>query len=286
MVRPSGIVLSIILSGLLVGAAPAGHPAPELSARLISLTRTIRIPVKTLSGTDGPAAAQNAEPATLMIAPGAADERPEGPDGFDVLDDGSFLVTDPIRNRIAVFDSQGKFRQAWKIGFAADSVTALANGLTLVREARTGQSHVFSREGRALPSEPPVLPEPPVARILDDNRGIVNRPAIGNSQGGSLAIQFDRPGSALVSLEVLATDSGGNTYVALESTTGSREADEINVNKYVRKYAADGKLVDEIADIALDYYVTPVDELRVHRGIVYQLLTTNTEVRINVWDMK
>jgi len=99
--------------------------------------------------------------------------------------------------------------------------------------------------------------------------------------------QFSSTGRVLLfSLEVLATDSGGNTYVALESTTGSREADEINVNKYVRKYSADGKLVDEIADIALDYYVTPVDELRVRRGVVYQLLTTNTEVRINVWDMK
>jgi len=221
-----------------------------------------------------------------MIAPGAVDERPEGPDSFDVLDDGSLLVTDPIRNRIAVFDSQGKFRQTWKIGFAADSVTALANGLILVREARTGQSHAFSAEGRSLPAEHTVLPDLGEARILTGNGGVVTRPAVGKSQGGSLAIQFDRPGSALLSLEVLATDSGGNTYVALESTTGSREADEINVNKYVRKYSADGKLVDEIADIALDYYVTPVDELRVRRGVVYQLLTTNTEVRINVWDMK
>jgi hypothetical protein len=220
-----------------------------------------------------------------MIAPGAEDERPEGPDSFDVLEDGSLLVTDPIRNRIAIFDSQGRFRQTWKIGFAADSVTSFANGSTLVREARTGQSHVFSREGRPLPTEHLVLPELGEARMLGVNRGMVMRPAVGNSHGGSLAIQFDRPGSALVSLEILAIDPEGNTYVALESTVSGREADEVNVNKYVRKYAVDGKLVSEIADIALDYYVTPIDELRVHRGIVYQLLTTNTEVRIDVWDM-
>jgi hypothetical protein len=284
MVRPSTIILSIALSGLLASAAPRSLAAPEPGVRLVSLTRTIRLPVKILSAAD--AASQNADPATLTVAPGAADERPEGPDGFDVLEDGSLLVTDPIRNRIVVFDSQGKFRQAWKIGFAADSITALANGSTLVREARTGQYHVVSREGKALPAEHPVLPEIGEAHLLGDNSGVVTRPVAGNSTAGSVAIQFNRPGSALLSLEVLATDFGGNTYVALESTTGSREADEINVNKYVRKYSTEGKLVDEIADIALDYYVTPVDELRVHRGVVYQLLTTSTEVRINVWDMK
>jgi hypothetical protein len=277
------LILGVLAASLVGQFRSAPNPAAP-SPRSIALTRTVRIPVNLLTSTDG-VTAPNPDPATLTIAPGAADERPEGPDSFDVLEDGSVVVTDPIRNRIAVFDAQGKYRQSWKIGFAADSVTAVANGLTLVREARTGQLHAFGKDGRVSSAEHVALPEAGVARLLSGNSGVVTPHSAKNSQAGSFAIRIDRPGSALISLEVLATDAEANSYVALESTAGTAEADEINVDKYVRKYAGDGRLVSETSDLPLDYYVTPVDELRVHRGIVYQLLTTNKEVRINVWDM-
>ncbi len=278
------MILGVVLAVSSVGPSGTAPTAAASSPRSIALTRTIRIPVNVLGPSDA-IAAPNADPATLTIAPGAADERPEGPDSFDVLDDGSLVVTDPIRNRIAVFDAQGKYRQSWKIGFAADSVTTVANGLTLVREARTGQLHAFGKDGRVSSAEHVSLPEAGVARLLSGNSGVVTPYSARNSQAGSIAVRFDRPGSALISLEVLTTDTDANSYVALESTVGNTEADEINVNKYVRKYGVDGKLVSEVSDIPLDYYVTPVDELRVRRGIIYQLQTTDKEVRINVWDM-
>src|ERR1051325_10893615 len=51
-----------------------------------------------------------ANKAALTLTAGAADEPPEGPTGFDVMPDGGFLVADPVRSRLASFDSQGKFR--------------------------------------------------------------------------------------------------------------------------------------------------------------------------------
>ena len=218
-----------------------------------------------------------------MVWRGAADEPPEGPDGFDILDDGGVLITDPLRSRLSNFDSHGDFRKAWEIGFPADSVTVTGNGLVLVREARTGELHAFTQEGQSRPLEGMTLPEQAQARVLNGRNGTVIRPSLDTATGGSLAIQFDRPGLTLLSLETLETDHAGDTYVALETTTG-QAADTINLNKYIRKYSPSGNLLGEIANIPLDYYVAPVDELRVHKGMVYQLLTTKSEVRINVWD--
>jgi hypothetical protein len=283
MVRPSGIILLCLLSGHLVSDPPGVQPETAANLCTIRLARVIRIPVSTI-GTQDPTKSPSVAPATLMLSPGAKDELPDGPDGFDVLDDGSLLITDPLRGQVSSFDSAGKFRKAWKIGFAADSLTAIANDVVVVRESSTEQLHVFDREGQARPSERGTLPERPQAQVVaGQNRGRITRPAIDSAHGGPLEIQFDKPGITLVSLESLGTDHKGDTYVALESTSGG-SPEAISVNKYVRRYSAEGKLLCEISDIPLDYYVPPVDELRVHKGIVYQLQTTSSEVRVNVWD--
>jgi hypothetical protein len=268
----------ILTCALLASGSVGAQPRPEPAVRTISLTRVVRIPVTTQRPQDvGQTAKPNVE--TLLLSPGAPDELPEGPNGFDVLDDGSFLITDPLRQRIAVIGPQGTFHQEWKLGFAADSVTVIPNGLVLVREASTGQLHGFDRQGQPRPADRAALPEPAATRLLTAKSGSVTRPG-----GAAIEVQFERPGLRLLSLESLPTDTGGNTYVALEATAGGEATEGINVNKYIRKYSADGKLVAEIADIPLDYYVRPVDELRVRKGIVYQLMTANSEVRINAWD--
>jgi hypothetical protein len=268
------------LLGTFLGAASVGGRPGEAAVRSISLTRVVRIRSTTLSAQDtGQTTTANAD--TLLLSPGAPDELPEGPDGFDLLDDGSFLLTDPLRRRIAIFSSQGAFLREWKIDFAADSVTVAANGAVLAREASTGDLHAFDREGNSRTNGGTALPQPAEARLLTTNSGTVARPG-----GGVIQVQFSMPGLRLLSLESLATDADGSTYVALESTAAGGADEGINLNKYVRKYSADGKLVCEIAGIPLDYYVRPVDEFRVHKGVVYQLMTTKSEVRINVWDTK
>jgi hypothetical protein len=219
----------------------------------------------------------------MAISPGATDELAEGPCGFDVLDDGSLLITDPISRRVVMYDAQGKFRRVWDVGFAPDSITVTTDGLVLIREANTGQIHVFDKEGKARSGEakPPVQPS---ARVLTGKTGTVSTMSRGGLAGASIAIRFDEPGSELLSLESLGTDPDRGTFVAIEAAAHEKGDDAINVKKSVRRYALNGRFVSEISDIPLDYYVVPVDELRVHKGVVYQLMTTSTEVRINEWD--
>jgi|SRR6267143_1363760 len=283
MARNSPVFLLFLLFGLLASDAPNGRPELESNVCTIPLTQVLRVPISKL-GAEVTAESVNASSATLLFSPGAADEPAGGTTGFDVLEDGSLLITDPLRNRVALFNSHGVFRKAWKIGFAADSLTVTAKGVVLVREATTGQLHAFDREGNTLPTQEGPLPGQAEARVLNGRNGTIARPAIGNFRGGLLEVKFDRPGLTLVSLETLAIDQNGDTYVALEAGAGGDAAEGINVNKYVRRYSSDGKLLCEVADIPLDYYVSPVDELRVHKGLVYQLQTTSSEVRINVWD--
>jgi hypothetical protein len=283
MVKAALIVSILLLAGLVGSNAGSGKANPGPDVRTVSLTRVVRIPIQTLNpGTSKEPA--KVDPAALLISPGAADELPEGPNGFDVLDDGSLLITDPLRHQVSVFDGEGKFLRAWKLGFAADSLTVDARGLIVVREANTEQLHVFDRDGRPRPQEHEVLPEVQETRVISATAGTVIPSAKRNSRSVALSIQFERPGSTLLSLESLATDSEGNNFVALEATTGSASDETIGVDKYVRRYSAAGALANEIADIPLDYYVPPMDELRVRHGVVYQLFTTNSEVRINVWN--
>lgn len=283
MRRPWGIFLSLLVLSSVAGAAEGGRPEPEV--RIVPLTRVVRIPVRSV-GVQGPGEALPGDGVSLLVWPGAEDERAEGPDGFDVLDNGSLLISNPLRKSISVFDAQGKFRESWNIGFAADSVTAVGSDLVLVREAVTGQYHAFNREGTPRPTGDATLP--PAAKAWVDRGGKSGSIALSENRGSAsnaIQVQVDQPSSTLLSLESLGTDQGGNTYIALETTVGDQSSDTINLQKYVRKYSADGRMICETADIPLDYYVVPVDELRVHQGVVYQLMTTGSEVQINVWNM-
>jgi hypothetical protein len=283
MVRYPRVILPFVLVGLWEGLGPSTRPEPGLNVCTIPLTQVLRIPVSTL-GTPETQGSVKAAAATLMVSPGATDELNEGPTGFDVLDDGAVLITDPLRKNVSHFDSHGGFRKAWRIGFSADSLTVTSTGAVLVREASTGKLYAFDRDGQTRSAEDIKEPEEAEARVLDGQNGTVKRPALDSGQGGPLVVQLNQPDMTLLSLVSLLTDQKGDTYVALETTARGRAADAIDVNKYVRRYSSSGKLLCEITDIPLDYYVPPVDELRVRQGRVYQLQTTSSEVRINMWD--
>ncbi len=161
-----------------------------------------------------------------------------------------------------------------KIGFAADSLTITPGGSIQVREANTGAMHFFDREGRPGKTEE-AASQAGEAHLLNEQTGTIARPE------GSVKIAFEKPGLRLISIESLAVDQG-NLYVALEAAANGEKVD---VNKYVRKYSAEGKMISEIPDLPLDYYVSPVNELRIRKGVLYQLMTTRTEVQINEWDV-
>ena len=251
-----------------------------IQPRTIPITRSLHL-LLTNSATlpeSAPSAAIASHP--LAFSPGGTDELPEGPNGFDVLEDGRLLITDPLRLRISVFDPRGAFLQSWPIGFAADSITAGAEDTVLIREAKTGSFYKFNREGKQLAGPTFEPPAPPLARLLDPKHATLARPC-----GAPLSIAPGTSDTSLLSLEYLDTGPSCVTFVALESSVRATTADAIDVRKSVRRYSADGHLLSETSDLPLDYYILPVNELRVHHGIVYQLRTTRTEVSINEWDM-
>ena len=166
----------------------------------------------------------------------------------------------------------------------ADSVTVNDKGRVAVREANTGKVHAFDSEGKPDPNEAATVLAPAEVKVArGENRGTIYRTAA-ISHGGPLAVDLTKPGMTLLSLEHLGTDGKGDTYVALEATGGSDASGAVNLSKYVRRYAGDGRLLCETAELPLSYYVAPVDEIRVHGGVIYQLQTTSAEVRVNLWD--
>src|SRR5262249_8561354 len=217
---------------------------------------------------------------TLLVSEGGSDELPEGPAGFDVFEDGSFLIADPLRQSLAVFDPKGKFLRALNIGFAADDVTITGHDSIQVRQANTGDVYAVDRAGRPSRKERGQEPETRKAHLLSGTSGEVEKRTPG---GVPVKITFNKPGLRLLSIESLATDDEGNTYVALEATASGPVVD---VRKYIRKCSADGKPVYEISDIPLDYYVRPVDEFRLRKGILYHMAPARSELQINEWDMK
>src|SRR5438105_954585 len=223
-----------LASVLMLAACSGGRPVEQQTGalRTIDVTRVVRI--ATTNDVEKPAAGQS-EP-KLTVSLGSPDELPEGPDGFDVTSDGNFLITDPLRKRIAVFDGNGGYRLEWQVGFAADSVTVLAGNLLQVREARTGGLHLFDMQGNPAAGSPS-QDEPAEARLTGPGAGVVVWRAASGRPDGPVEVTFEKPGSRLLSLQAITMDSSGDTYVALESTRGSHAVD---LNKIVRRYSANG----------------------------------------------
>jgi hypothetical protein len=281
MAQPFGVVLLFLISSAAIHVQESS-PKGDQQVRRVPLTRTLRF--RALNTLDASGRPSPGDPAAMAIWPGATDEPPEGPSGFDVFADGSLVVTDPLSQRLVLYDSQGKFKQAWETGFAPDSVTVTQDGLMRVREANTGQIHVFDREGKTRSGDAAKPPVQQQARVLSGNSGTIATASTNGPAGGSISVRFEEPGSSLLSLESLATDPNRGTFVAMEATAPRGGSDGIDVTKTVRRYSPQGTLLSETSAIPLDYYVVPVDELRVRNGIIYQLMTTRSEVRINEWN--
>jgi hypothetical protein len=275
--RIGALILAFIWYPAVCNAA-SGLQSADSDVHVYPLKQTVSIPLKLLNPQS--AAPTDSDATALLASPGAEDELPEGPNGFDVLEDGRLLISNPLAERVAVFDAQGKFRQSWKLDFPPDGVTLIGHDVVVVRDAATGQLHGFSVDGspHSLPDE--TSPKLGDVQLKSGNAAVVTLSAGAGRTNTPMQISFERPGMSLLSAEILAVDKDGNTYIAVESTKGG---DEVNVQKDIRKYSPSGKFLGQVFQIPLDYYIPPVNELRVRNGIVYQLDTTKFEVRINMW---
>ena len=256
------------------------------SVRTISLTRTIRIPAQIMTS-DTALAPWRLNAGLLTTTGGGEDELPQGPESFEVLPDGGFVIADPLQRRVVFYDSLGNYVTVWPIGLAVNSITLREGGEFAVRQANSGDYFFVDQRGQVLPQSAQPRRRggntaPAEARLLNRNRGRIGEPRARGTTGGGIEIAFDSDTTQMVSLQNLGTDAQGNVYAVLEITQGNSAA--IDVRKIVRKYSAAGRLIAEILDLPLEAEIAPVDELRLHRGCVYQLVPARTEVRINVWD--
>jgi len=129
-------------------------------------------------------------------------------------------------------------------------------------------------------------PELPQASLQPGtNRGVLSFSTPAGTLARKVSVVYDQPRSTLVSIQPIAVDPNLGTFVALETTDAESTSDSIDVHELVRRYSPSGEFISETAWLPLDYYVPPLDELRVHNGVLYQLETTRTEVYINQWDL-
>ena len=283
MLRRIGTLLVVAVWCSAAFIPSSGLESGDSEARVYTLAGTVKIPLKAQGSNQSTPPEANINSPTLLASPGAEDELPDGPNGFDVSEDGRLLISDPLADRVAVFDAQGNFKQSWKLDFSPDSVTLVEPEVVVVRDASTGDLHAFNLDGhpQSLPRD--VAPNLGEATLKSGNTAVVTPQAPGGQPTKPLEVSLGQPGVSLLSVEILAVDKDGNTFLAVESTKGG---DQVNVQKDVWKYSASGNLLGKVAQIPLDYYIPPVNELRVRNGVVYQLDTTKSEVRINMWNTK
>ena len=267
------VLLAAILFWPKGGGSPAATPAAKSATPVsVRMSRMVRLPFQFVGGSASLTAGR------LTMSAGGEDEEPEGPDSFDVLPDGGFVVSDPLARRLAFFDREGKFQKQLALGFGADDVAAQADGGALARKATSGAWYSVSPAGAVTSANGPAdAPNP--ARLTAADRGFI--PGEGGQEAGGFSVIFARPGLRLASLEKLGTDSKGRVYVAVESAS---RTDEVDVQKAIRKYSKDGTVLAEISGVPVDYYVTPVQEFRLRDTRLYQLLPKQGEVQINLWD--
>ncbi len=250
---------------------PGGQPG----IREIAVSRTVEIPLQVYAA-EGAAL----DPQALTATAGAEDELPQGPASFDVLPDGGFVVSDPLRERLVYYDSMGKFIREEALGVAAGSVRFVEGEARF--EMLYGEEVFRVNASRQLePLENQSLRQETPARRLGGNRGIVTRSAPARGAPDTLQIQWESDTETLVSLQNLGADAQGNTYVALEVSSGG---EPIQVKKIIRKYDSAGNLTARIEDISLDHFALPIDQFRVREGRVYQMAVQQSKVVIYLWD--
>ena len=261
--------VAIAILGFRVSSQPRRAAS---GAALLTATRTLQLPVSYIENGDSPTD-------RLALSAGAEDELPQGPASFDVTPDGGVVLTDPLKQRLVWFDSQGRYVKEIALGFTPHEVWLADNGSPRV-EASGGMWLEPTANGEARETGfQPDFPKPDSARRTAPDRGFILGDAPGAAEKTGFPVLVPE---GLASLEKLGRDAKGRVYVALETPA---PGEEIAVRKVIRKYAADGSLLAEIRDVPLDYFVNPIREFRIKPdGKIYQLMPQAGQVAINMWD--
>jgi hypothetical protein len=268
------------LATMLVAVGCSGKPSDtDATRRTEAVGATIRFPVLLVEA-GAPDSVLAQRPEALAVLAGGPDEPPQGPTGFELSAKDGYLISDPARKRVALFDAKGGYLGQWPVGFPVESITVTSNDSYRLHPSDSSPDRYVDGEGRPrvasdIGSEGPRLE----ARLTGPTAAVIQ----GRPSGGPLNVTFESGSLRLISIEPLGIAPNGTSYVALEVSGGG---EVVNVQKLVRAYSPAGKLTSEVTNIPLDYEFAPVDELKVRRGVLYQLSPRKTEIRINRWSVE
>src|SRR5690349_11977693 len=110
--RRSFLAFLALATGL-AGAASSGAPQGA-DSRTVKITRVVSIPLRTVAAHETAQDTATQSP-LLAVSKGGEDEPPQGPDGFDVSADGSFLIADPLMQRLSKFDANGRYVRSFPL---------------------------------------------------------------------------------------------------------------------------------------------------------------------------
>jgi len=239
-----------------------------------------------LGGSGDRSAAVN-DPGRIGFMPGAEDELPEGPQSFTVLNNGTIVIADPLKLRLAFFDPSGAFLRDIRTGFAMKRLYSTTYGVLVVENAITGEWTRISEKGTMDPHPLSARAGEPSSDVkvgfIKPNLGEIRLPAAGTRSATAIPIYYASDDATMIALRCLGREERGKIYVLLETTRGSAE---IEIRQIIRKYTAKGRLICQIEDIPVGNFISPFDEFCIVEGTVYHLLINQDEIVISEWDTK
>lgn len=269
------LLLALTMVSGLGGPRAASAQLPD-SVYLVS---TITLPTVALGGD-----AVDQALSLLGATQGGEDELPRAPQSFDVLLGGIVVVADPLRRRLAYFDSDGTYLDQTALPFSPRRVRRTADFLE-VEDASTGRYFRVDELGNALLSPGGQAP----GRAADDAVAVLDRETgrsgqvswPGRSDSPPLEVTLAEELGRMVSLRGIDVGQVG-MFVALESAP---DEDLGEVEMRVRVYDAEGVLTAELETADEDYLVHPVDEFRIVGDLMYRLIPLAGGIKIETWQV-
>lgn len=276
-----------LIAAVVTAAACSRQESPQVAAPRVSELTPIRLPVRYAAPHEDPACDPSVTSLTIRVA--REEQLPEGPQSFAVVDGSTFVVADPLHERLAFFTREGTFQRAICVGAPVAEIEVAGKGQLRIRKAGDPSARVIDHDGRTVPAaqleSADAQPEP---MLTSDRSAVVRWKSAAETGAGQqpaqIEIGLDDVARRLASVQVIAEERG-NTYVSLESTGSSPRAPPV-VGITVRRYSRAGALESEVTGISADYYIAPTTPFRVVDGVLYQLFSTEKELLIRAWQLR
>ncbi len=297
--RVHSYLLSVTLAATILSTAGCLQQRHMAVTPELTLVETVELPTRILQSDEFIDTYGENE---LVILDGGEDELPIGPQGFDVLDGGGFVVADPLRSRLAFFDSTGTYLASCRLELPAMSVTRVGNQFE-VRDLKSGKWYRARLLEGEVGSECIVedAPEGSVGvRAAEEggdatlNRSLPNTGTIDWTVGSRadrtpLQVTWESDTTNMVSLQGIGPVAGSTRALGDElmvvAVEAARSAETIQLTKEIQVYDTSNRLVASVPNLSIDYLIAPVNEFRVHGTRLYQFYPKREGIRINVWSL-